>query len=141
MLYERDEGKSHRERNPKVRILVRPVNRTPPTRGVHFLETGNTLTSYEESETESLHVIEDGSIPTEDLPSTDDGEDSVMYIGRHVLTKRLSYEGMEVNMALTGWKEVRSIICHLFYGKGYISSRYTATMRDLDKVIDKYQEF
>lgn len=47
----------------------------------------------------------------------------------------------EVSTARPVWTEVRSAILQLFYGKGHISSRLTATLLDFDKVNEKYQDF
>lgn len=92
--YARDEVKDNRERNLTARISERLVNITPPTRGVHCLETRETRNIYEESELENCTSWKTDRYPTEELPSTKDGEHSVRYIEHNVPARLLPYAGV-----------------------------------------------
>lgn len=83
--------------------------------------------------------MDDGSVLTEKLPSTEDGDESVIYVVRQVPAKRLLYEGTEGTIACTGWTEARTMIFNLCYRKGNMFQRCTTTLRDLEKVIERYQ--
>lgn len=123
-------------RNPTTRTSARSVKRTTATRGVHVLEAGTLLSTLDE--TDPLHFIEDGSVPTKDLPSID-GEESVIYLARNVPLAPLAHAGADLNRTRPRWAEVNLAICHLCYDKGYISPCCTESLRDFAKVIGKYK--
>lgn len=75
--------------------------------------TGDNRTSYEESATENLQIMEGGSVPIKELPSTEYEEKSVIYIAHHFPAKIITYEETEVTIERPGWTEVRTIIFHL----------------------------
>ena len=68
--FARDEGESHRASNSSLRV-IRTVTRTSIYHGTHYLDTGNSSRNEtQEDNGNDIFIIDNQSIPTEDLPST-----------------------------------------------------------------------
>ena len=142
--FAQDEGDSHRARTSNLRV-AKIVSNKNNDKVVHFMEP-SIGTSNDNNEEEIFIVDNDGSIPTDELPSTDNSsQQSLFYTNDHrrntkmVRPKALAYGTPSTSTTRPGWETKQEIICHTCYVVGqHISPNCTAPVSDMQRIIVNY---
>ncbi len=148
--FARDEGDSYRARHANLRV-VRTVSKPSGERAVHFMEPSSSSGSRM-ADGDELMIVEEGSIPTDYLPSTADTAESeeLLYTGGRqrrnnntemVRPNRIGFEDRNTVINRPGWERRKQIICHQCYEiDDHISPNCTVKLGDMRRVVENYDK-
>ena len=144
--FAQDEGDTHRARTSTLRVL-KAATPNKNDRVVHFIEPSQSGSQATDNDGE-VYVMDDGSIDTDQLPSTAaSSADTVLYINdnRRKNTVMVKPPGVPHQDETTvknrpGWEAKIEIICYTCYVVGdHTSPKCNVPVSDMQRIVSNYE--
>ena len=152
----RDEGNATRAQArpnlPRGNTNQRSKER-PKHSQVQFVEHAQTPSYRSPSQHENVYMLEDGSIPTSLLPSTEtteatrtenEQETEDLFYTDQIQPPHIAYGGPNATRERVGWRNYnpanKQLIYHVCYAIGHISTKCNHPLNAIDKVVLNYEK-
>ena len=134
--FARDEGDAYRARHPSALATSAPRSRRINTNQVTFVERSDDRTLEQDDADEEIDLIDDGSVPTADLPSTST-EETVNVLQTTVPPPHIAGSRIPGRV---GWvsRPSQAVICHCCYAEGHIAPKCDVPLRDIDTIVSNF---
>jgi len=144
--YAQDEGDTHRARTASLRV-VKAATPNKNDRVVHFMEPSQ-AGSQATDEGVEVYVMEDGSIDTDQLPSTAaSSADTLLYLNDNrrkntamVRPPVVPHQDKGTNKNRPGWETKVELICYTCYVVGdHTSPKCNVPISDMQRIVSNYE--